>query len=264
MNAQTRDPRPLVPEPGTTAPKCFKLLIEYDGTAYHGWQHQGELPTIQGEIERALAAISGRRVRVFGSGRTDAGVHAWGQVASLSLETRLGPQELQRALNGLLPADIVIRGCALAEPGFHARYSARSKVYHYRILNRPTAAAVGRQYVWAVRRPLDRKAMRAALAPLLGRHDFKAFEGAGSPRRHSVREVISAELTEAAPDELLFAIEADGFLRGLVRNIVGTLVEVGKGKRPAEDVARILDSRDRRTAGITAPPQGLFLVEVRY
>lgn len=242
----------------------FKLIIEYDGTAYHGWQDQGDLPTIQGEIEKALAAISGRRVRVFGSGRTDAGVHAWGQVASVTLETRLGPRELQNALNSLLPADIVIRQCLPAEPAFHARYSASSKVYHYRILNRAVAPAVGRQYVWAIRHPLDRAAMRTAIAPLLGRHDFKAFEGAGSPRRHTVREVIAAELTETAPDELVFAIEADGFLRGMVRNIVGTLVEVGKGRRTPEDVERILRSRDRRNAGITAPPQGLFLVVVRY
>lgn len=242
----------------------FKLIIEYDGTAYHGWQDQGGLPTIQGEIEKALAAISGRRVRVFGSGRTDAGVHAWGQVANVALETRLGPRELQNALNSLLPADIVIRQCRPAEPTFHARYSATSKVYHYRILNRPVAPAVGRQYVWAIRHPLDLTAIRTAIAPLLGRHDFKAFEGAGSPRRHTMREVIAAELTETAPDELVFAIEADGFLRGMVRNIVGTLVEVGKGRRPPTDVERILRSRDRRNAGITAPPQGLFLVVVRY
>jgi tRNA pseudouridine38-40 synthase len=242
----------------------FKLIIEYDGTAYHGWQHQGALPTIQAEIEKALARISGGRVRVFGSGRTDAGVHAFGQVASLALDTRLGSQELQRALNSLLPADIVIRHCSAAEPAFHARYSAKSKTYHYRILNRAVAPAVGRQYVWAIRHPLDRAAMRAAIPALLGRHDFKAFEGAGSPRAHSVREVMSAELTETAPDELLFAISADGFLRGMVRNIVGTLAEVGRGRRPPADVARILASRDRRAAGITAPPQGLFLAEVRY
>ncbi len=244
--------------------KNFKLVIEYDGTAYHGWQDQHALPTIQGEIEKALATISGRRIRVFGSGRTDAGVHAWGQVASVALDTRLGPQELHSALNGLLPADIVIRECGLADPAFHARYSARSKLYHYRILNRPVAPAVGRQYVWSIRRPLDRAAMRAAIPPLLGRQDFKAFEGAGSPRANSVREVVAADLTETIPGELVFAIEANGFLRGMVRNIVGTLVEVGKGRRTPADVERVLHLKDRRNAGITAPPQGLFLVLVRY
>ncbi len=158
----------------------FKLIIEYDGTAYHGWQDQGALPTIQGEIEKALTTISGRRIRVFGSGRTDAGVHAWGQVASLGLETRLEPQELQNALNGLLPADIVIRECRLAAPDFHARYSASSKLYHYRILNRPVAPAVGRQYVWAIRHPLDRAAMRAAIAPAPRPSGFQGLRRGGA------------------------------------------------------------------------------------
>jgi tRNA pseudouridine38-40 synthase len=242
----------------------FKLIIEYDGSAYHGWQRQKADRSVQGEIERAIEKMTGRPVTLFGSGRTDAGVHALGQVANFLCDTRLTGSELQKGLNSLLPDDIVIRDCAPVAAKFHARYDVTAKTYHYRILNRPLPAAVGRQYLWHIRNPLAIGPMRSAAAVLLGTHDFKSFEGAGSPRSHTVRTVIRAEFRKAPDGHLFFEIEADGFLRYMVRNLVGTLVEVGRGKFGPADVEKILLSKNRDLAGPTAPARGLFLVRVRY
>lgn len=245
--------------------KNFRLTLEYDGTAYQGWQRQGAAPTVQAALEAAIAAITrAPAVVVHGAGRTDAGVHAFGQVANFHVETRLGAEELGRGLNGVLPRDIAVRECRLAADDFHARYHALSKLYRYRIVNRPVRPAIGRGYAWFVPRPLDLTAMRRAAAFFVGRHDFKAFENAGSPRRHTVRTVTAAEWREAAPGEPVFEIEADGFLRGMVRNIVGTLVAVGLGRIDPEALPAIIAGGDRRRAGPTAPPRGLFLMEVRY
>ncbi len=243
----------------------FKLIIEYDGTGYHGWQRQSNTCTIQGTIEDALKTMTEQPVTLIGSGRTDAGVHATGQVASFCLETRLTSDVFAKGLNSLLPPDIVIKDCAAVDETFHARYDAWSKVYDYRILNRPTPAALFRQYAWHIRKPLDLDAMRTAILCLKGEHDFSAFEGAGSPRSHAVRTAIDVSLTGKDADcYVVFSIEADGFLRHMARNIVGTLVDVGLGKISAEAFENILISKDRKQAGITAPAHGLFLREVKY
>jgi len=242
----------------------FKLIIEYDGSRYHGWQRQKEDRSIQGEIETALKTMTAGRVTLIGSGRTDAGVHAQGQVANFKCDTSLEPDALMNALNSLLEDDIVIKVCEPVSTSFHARYDAKSKVYHYRILNRPLPAAIGRQYTWFIRKTLNDEAMRAAIDLIIGRHDFKAFEGTGSARQHTTRHIYSAELTEQDSGLLVFQIEADGFLRYMVRNIVGTLVDVGLEKLTPHDFKRILDSKDRSQAGATAPAQGLMLMEVKY
>jgi tRNA pseudouridine38-40 synthase len=243
----------------------FKLTLEYDGTAYSGWQRQAEHRTVQAEVERAIACMTRRPATVFGAGRTDAGVHALGQVAHFHADTGLAPEVFLKGLNSLLPPDIAVRTCAQVPETFHARFGARSKVYRYHILNREDRAAVGRQYAWFIHRPLDADAMQAAARVLVGRHDFKAFESAGSPRAHTVRTITTAGWdVDTAERRLRFTVEADGFLRCMVRNIVGTLVAVGLGKMAPDAVAGILSSRDRRRAGATAPPQGLFLVRVDY
>ena len=242
----------------------FKLVIEYDGSRYHGWQRQKEDRSIQGEIEKALKTITTQSVTLIGSGRTDAGVHARGQVANFECNTRLEPEDLINGLNHLLENDIVIKVCEPVSASFHARYDARSKVYHYQILNRPLPAAIGRQYSWFIRKTLNREAMRAAIAYIIGSHDFKAFEGSGSPRQHTTRHIFSAELSEQDNALLVFEIEADGFLRYMVRNIVGTLVDVGLEKLPPPDFKRILDSKDRSRASATAPAHGLTLIKVNY
>jgi tRNA pseudouridine38-40 synthase len=244
--------------------KNFKIIIEYDGRAYHGWQRQKQDRTIQQEIETALLTMVGQRVVLHGSGRTDAGVHAYGQVANFCCETDLTPEIFQKGLGSLLPEDIVIRDCQTVAQSFHARYDVKSKIYQYKILNRMVPAAIGRQYAWYIRRKIDTAAMRSALTHIIGTHDFKAFEGTGSPRPHTTRNVIAAQLSENTEGRVVFKIEADGFLRFMVRNIVGTLVDVGLGKITADEFKRILESRDRRNAGATAPPQGLFLMEVKY
>lgn len=244
--------------------KNFKMIIEYDGTDYHGWQRQKQDRSVQGEIERAILTMTARQVILNASGRTDAGVHACGQVANFRCETELAPEIIQKGLNSLLPDDIVIKDCRRVADSFHARYDAKSKVYHYKILNRNLPAAIGRQYAWFIRRRLDTAAMRPALAHIIGSHDFKAFEATGSPRSHTTRNVMAAELTEDADNLVTFKIEADGFLRFMVRNIVGTLAKVGLGKIPPDALKKILESKDRSQAGATAPAHGLFLMEVRY
>lgn len=244
--------------------KNFKILIEYDGTAYHGWQRQKKDRTIQQEIEQALFTMTAGQVTLIGSGRTDAGVHALGQVANFQCETNLTDAVFQKGLNSLLPDDIVIRDCRLVDRSFHARYDVKSKIYHYQILNRNMPRAIGRQYAWFIRRKLDTAAMLSAIAHLVGRHDFKSFEGTGSPRSHTTREVMAADLIKNNDGSILFKIEADGFLRYMVRNIVSTLVDVGLGKIEAVDVKDILESKNRRNASPTAPAHGLFLMEVKY
>jgi tRNA pseudouridine38-40 synthase len=242
----------------------LKLIIEYDGSRYHGWQRQKEDRSIQAEIEKALKTITASSVTLIGSGRTDAGVHARGQVANFKCDTRLEPETIVNALNSLLEEDIVIQACEPVDTSFHARYDARSKVYQYRILNRPVPAAIGRQYSWFIRKPLNQEAMRAAIAHLIGQHDFKTFEGSGSASQQTTRHIYAAELTEQNSGLLMFEIEADGFLRYMVRSIVGTLVDVGLGKITPADFKSILDSRDRSRAGVTAPARGLILVKVNY
>lgn len=242
----------------------FKLIIEYDGTEYQGWQRQKNGCTIQEVIENAINIMTGKKVSLTGSGRTDAGVHALAQTANFHCNTELGPEMFQKGLNSLVPDNIVIKECCLVDDKFHARYDAKSKTYRYKILNQRLNSAISRRYVWHIRKTLDLEAMRSAIRYILGTHDFKAFEGSGSPRSSTIRTVINATLVEADQNNLSFQIEANGFLRYMVRNIVGTLVEVGLGKITSDDFKTILLSRDRNCAGATAPPHGLFLVNVKY
>jgi tRNA pseudouridine38-40 synthase len=244
--------------------KNFKLVIEYDGSAYHGWQRQKADVTIQGKIEAAINKLTGKQISLIGSGRTDAGVHAMGQVANFHCETRLSPETVQRGLNALLPDDIVILDCGIVPERFHARFDAKTKTYRYSILNRPFSAAIGRQYAWYVQQPLNKAAMRLALQLIVGIHDFKAFEGTGSPRAHTIRHLLRADLLDQGNGRFDFFFTANGFLKHMVRNIVGTLVDVGRGKIGPEAMESILKAADRSLAGATAPGPGLCLMRVCY
>jgi tRNA pseudouridine38-40 synthase len=245
-------------------PKNFKIIIEYDGARFHGWQRQKDDRTIQQAIETALTTMTGGRVILNGSGRTDAGVHACGQTANCLCQTDLPAAVFHKGLNSILPGDIVIKDCRRVAEEFHARYDVKSKIYHYRIINRNIPPAIGRQYAWFIRRKLDPAAMRSAISHIIGSHDFKSFEGAGSPRSHTTRNIMAAELVEHEDGVLIFKIEADGFLRYMVRNIVGTLVDVGLGKISPAQFSDILAAQNRRKASATAPAHGLFLMEVKY
>ncbi len=242
----------------------IKLLIEYDGTNYQGWQIQPEGPTVQGILEEKIGLLTGQPVQLFGSGRTDSGVHALGQVAHFRTQSQMDVRTIQRALNSLLPRDIVIQKAEEVGQGFHARKHSKSKIYEYRILNRNLRSAFHRGYVWHIPQKLDLTEMKKATQSLIGEHDFSAFRTVGSPTRTTVRRVIRAEWKRGQNGLIRFEIEANGFLKQMVRSIVGTLVEVGKGKLKAGDIPKILDSRDRKEAGPTAPAQGLFLKEVKY
>jgi tRNA pseudouridine38-40 synthase len=248
----------------------IKLVIEYDGTRYHGWQNQPHLPTVQGTIEAAVATIVKEPTAVTGAGRTDAGVHAEGQTAHFTTKARLGPEEWRRALNSLLPEDIVIRSAEKVSARFHARFSAVGKIYRYRILNRRDPPAIGRQYVWTVFSPLNTARMRSAAKALVGRHDFSSFQSSdpsrdreGKTGRTSICQIRRLEL-RVKGQEITFTIEADRFLQHMVRAIVGTLLEVGRGRRNAGEMASLLQKKDRRFGGPTAPPQGLCLLKVFY
>lgn len=244
----------------------FKLVIEYDGTAYCGWQRQANAPTIQATIEAVLQIMTKRPVTLIGSGRTDSGVHALKQTANFRCETKLSASIFLRGLNSLLPSDIVIKDCQEADESFHSRFDAISKTYDYHILNRAIPAAIRRQYAWHIRQPLDIHAMRIASEFLLGTHDFSAFEATGSPRAHSVRTIMNVCITTDGcdRDHLVVSIEANGFLRCMVRNIVGSLVRIGLHRTHVETLKTILASRDRQLAAAPAPAHGLFLREVTY
>jgi len=244
--------------------KNFKIAIEYDGTAYHGWQRQASDQTIQGEIEKALLTMTGNKVALTGSGRTDAGVHAFGQVANFHCNTTLSAGTFQKGLNSLLPEDIVITECRQVPDKFHARYDVKSKSYHYKILNRNLPAAIFKQYAWHIPKRLNLDAMVGSLGYIIGTHDFKAFEGTGSPRANTIRSVMHADLEKMDDGYLVFKIQGNGFLKFMVRNIVGTLVDVGLGKITPNDFNKILLLKDRNLAGMTAPAHGLFLMQVNY
>jgi tRNA pseudouridine38-40 synthase len=259
----------------------FKLTVAYDGSGFVGWQRQASGPSIQGLLEGALRELDGRHVEVAGAGRTDAGVHALGQVASVSLERTIDRLTLMRAVNSRLPASVRVVDAADAAPGFHARFDARSKTYCYRIWNSAVMSPFEHAYAWHVPSPiLDVAAMASAATLFEGRHDFAAFQAAGSDTRTTDREVFSSharagsdplrgggdprQCHEKAPDLITYEIAGAGFLRHMVRTIVGTLVEVGRGRRPAAWVSEVLRSRDRSEAGPTAPAGGLFLVKIDY
>ncbi|MFB3884710.1 MAG: tRNA pseudouridine(38-40) synthase TruA [Thermodesulfobacteriota bacterium] len=242
----------------------IRLLIEYDGTNYLGWQIQPKGSTIQGMIEEKLERITGERVHVIGSGRTDSGTHAFGQVAHFKTRSQLDVRSIQKALNSLLPSDIVIREAEEVEEDFHARRAAKSKVYEYRILNRELRSAFHHPYAWHIPQKLDLEEMRRVSRILIGEHDFSSFRSVGTPTRTAIRKVMRAEWKRGEDGFIRFEIEASGFLKQMVRALIGTLVEVGRGKIDSKDFQKILDSKDRKKAGPTAPAHGLFLREVKY
>jgi len=244
--------------------KKIKLVIAYDGSAYHGWQRQQNALTLQQVFEERLEKMLGEPVSVFASGRTDAGVHAQGQVAHFTTSSQLDPSVIAKGLNSLLPDDIFVREAMYVAEDFHARYSARRKSYEYRILNTMAPDIFQRRYVWHIRKKLDNEEIRRSLSLVLGEHDFSAFRSSGSGNRNPVRTMYRADLIEQKGGLIKIFMEADGFLRHMVRNLVGTLVEVGLGKMTAEGFGAVLKSADRRMAGPRAPAHGLFLVKVHY
>ena len=247
----------------------YKLTLQYDGTDFHGWQVQSDGRTVQGEVARALALLEGGEVVVHGAGRTDAGVHAEGQVASLRLTREIAPERLRAALNGNLARDVRVMEAGTAADDFHARYSARGKTYVYRILNAPVMSPFLARYALHEARPLDLERMRGAARLFLGRHDWTAFSAAQSEARTRVRTVTELEVTDqfdaCARGRLIeIRASADGFLRYMVRSIAGTLLAVGRGEAGEEVIERAIDTGDRSLAAATAPAHGLTLVEVRY
>lgn len=241
----------------------LKLLLEYCGTHYHGWQVQPGVVTIQGTLEACLSRITNAPVRVHAAGRTDAGVHALGQVAHFDTPSAIALHALQRGVNSLLPDDIVVREVHEVSGDFHARYSARQKTYAYVVQNHALRSALHGPYTWHVLQPLEVTAMRSAAQALLGQHDFSAFRAASCSARSPVRCLTHLAVQRRA-ERIIFVLRADGFLQHMVRNIVGTLVDIGRGKITPDAITAILHSRQRLEAGPTAPPQGLFLVRVTY
>ncbi|MEW6351954.1 MAG: tRNA pseudouridine(38-40) synthase TruA [Thermodesulfobacteriota bacterium] len=243
----------------------FRAVLEYDGTGYHGWQLQPGIPTVQGEVERVLERILCRPTRVHAAGRTDAGVHASGQVIHFIAEWSHGPERLQKACNSLLPGEVTVRSVEDASPEFHARHSAVSKTYVYRILSREIRSSLERLYVWHVPYRLDVGAMRDAASEVVGAHDFAAFGLATDGTPSTVREILEASwVSDPASGVLTFTVRGTGFLRYMVRSLVGTLVMVGRGKISPEDIRDILRSGDRNRSGPTAPARGLTLARVDY
>lgn len=239
----------------------LKLLIEYDGTNYSGWQRQENGPTIQGEIERALSQILQQSVNVIGAGRTDAGVHARGQTANVQTNATLQLYEIKHGLNALLPEDIVIHTVEEVSSEFHARYSAKERCYSYSITRTPVALL--RNYSWYVKYALNIDPMRWASAAILGTHDFESFCKANSDVEHYRCTILSASW-QAEETMLTFTIRADRFLHGMVRALVGTIVDVGRGYISLEDFLDILSKKNRSAAGMAAPAKGLVLEQVIY
>jgi tRNA pseudouridine38-40 synthase len=238
------------------------IVVEYDGTRYCGFQTQARGQTIQAELERALGAVTQEERRVVGAGRTDAGVHARGQVAHFKTNWRHSWAELRRALNALLPDDIVVHQLLPVAPEFHARYSARSRWYRYSVFNRPLRSPFAARFAYHLATALDVEAMNAAAECLLGQHDFAAF-GQSPNGGHTVREICMARWRREE-DRVFFDVEANAFLRHMVRSLVGTLLWVGTGKIGPAEFAGILVGKERSAAGVTAPPQGLCLERVAY
>jgi len=241
----------------------LKLTLAYDGTRLVGWQRQAEGDSVQGLLEDALARFEGSPVTVHGAGRTDAGVHALGQVASVHLTCTHDVTTLTRALNAQLPEDVRVLAIEEMSADFHARFNARSKTYRYQIRHGTIADPFERAYVWHMPERLDVDGMSRGASAVVGRHDFAAFQSIGSPTRDSVRTVTRSVITDA-DGRLTYEIAGDGFLRYMVRAIVGTLVEIGRGFREPESMASLLRGSARGDAGPTAPPHGLFLVRVDY
>jgi tRNA pseudouridine38-40 synthase len=241
-----------------------KLVLEYDGTRFVGWQLQPNGPSVQAEVERALESLHKGPRRVTAAGRTDAGVHALGQVVSFAEPEPLPVKAYVQGMNALLPPDVAVRAASLESDGFDARRSASGKRYRYRIENGPVRSPLVRLVAWEHFRPLDAGAMRAAAVHLLGRHDFACFQASDCACEHAVREIRRCEVNGERGGRIDVVLEATAFVKNMVRNITGTLVEVGLGKRTPDSIGPLLLTGDRTLAGPTAPPQGLCLEEVFY
>ncbi|MBI4042562.1 MAG: tRNA pseudouridine(38-40) synthase TruA [Deltaproteobacteria bacterium] len=241
----------------------IKIVLEYDGSRFHGWQRQPKHLTVQQSVEEALAILLQRKEPIIGSGRTDAGVHAFGQVAHCAVSDRYSDGELLKGLNRLLPKDIVVREVAAVSDEFHARKSAIAKTYRYLVLNQGVRPAILREYYWWVPHPLDYEKMKEALEKIQGTHDFKGFQVKGSSIRETRRTLLFAGMDVA---ERIVQIEliANGFLKQMARSIVGTLVDVGRGRFSPERIEEILSLKDRSLAGRTAPAAGLYYISAHY
>jgi len=247
----------------------LKLVLSYDGCEFSGWQVQPDASTIQGVLATAIGRLTGEKVLPQGSGRTDAGVHALAQVATFGTESPIPAENLVKALNDILPGSIRVLEASESPADFHARKSARAKTYRYRIYRRPICPPFLARYVWHYPYPLDENAMRRAACLVVGEHDFTSFaavdpeRGQDEEEGSSVRTILSSAW-EAAGDELAYIVRGNGFLHHMVRNLVGTFILVGKGTMAPEQVRRILEARNRSSAGATVPASGLYLVSVEY
>lgn len=254
-----------IDRPDPELPRNIRLTLAYDGTAYAGWQYQPDRLSVQEVLERAILAVTGTAVRPIASGRTDAGVHALAQLVGFRTHCRLAADVLKRALNANLPPDVVVLSAADAPPEFHPLRSVARKRYRYVLHNSPDRDLFRRAYCWHWGLHLDVAAMQRAATALVGTHDFASFQTSGAPRASSIRTVYELTVQRCPPplaDVIHMEVEANGFLYNMVRSIVGTLVEVGRGAQPEAWPAAVLQACDRRRAGPTAPPQGLFLAEV--
>jgi tRNA pseudouridine38-40 synthase len=254
----------------------IRIIVAYDGTGFHGWQRQPSVPTVQARLEEAIAQVTGEPVKLFGSGRTDAGVHALGQVANFASSCRIPLSNLIKAVNNVLPPEVRVRQAGEVAPGFHARFDVRSKTYRYKILRSEVCSPFLWRFVWHYPYALDRRRMAVAARSFIGTHDFTSFAASGASeddgpeqeRAESAsmtRTVFSSKILWSAKTQILaYEVRGGGFLHHMVRNLAGTLVEVGRGKLQPDDVLRILKARDRSLAGPTAPAQGLCLLRVEY
>ncbi|MDE3241523.1 MAG: tRNA pseudouridine(38-40) synthase TruA [Nitrospirota bacterium] len=241
----------------------FKLILEYDGTSYAGWQRQPDQPTVQAALEDAIQKVTQTHIAVIGAGRTDTGVHALGQVVSFRSDKPLSPRDWRRALNAHLPPDISVQAAESVSDDFHARHWAKAKQYEYRILHQPDRPALERNRAWHIYGPLDLDNVQTAASLLLGRHDFSSFQGHPTDTKDPICNLERLDLLQEGP-RIRLVFVADRFLKQMVRAIVGTLVEVGQGKRQPQAMKDILEAKDRRAAGYTAPAQGLYLMRVEY
>ena len=243
--------------------KRFKLEIEYDGTNYYGWQKQIDKPTIQGELEKTIMKMTGQKIVLHGSGRTDAGVHAKKQIAHFDCDTKIRDIDFLKGINSLSAEDIIIRKCSEVDEFFHSRFSAIKKTYQYTILNTKMPVAINRQYSWHIKEKLNITKMQEGADFLIGEYDFCAFEKKGTPLFHTTRKIITAKFNKKN-NYIYFEITANGFLRYMVRNILGSLVELGKNKISLKDFYLILTSKDRNKNQACAPAHGLLLLSVEY
>jgi len=244
--------------------RTFKMIVEYDGTGYHGWQQQKRRPTIQQTLEEMIGIIANEKIKVIGSGRTDAGVHALNQVAHFRTTSKLDADRLCYGINCLLPDEIVIKNLTEVDENFHAQRDVVSKIYLYRILNTPTRSVLHRHYAWHIPYALDLERMKTAASFLEGPHNFSSFCATGTDVIGKDRTILKIDIKPGPDGFIRIWIEADGFLRYMVRNIVGTLVDVGRGRTQPVELVNILEAKDRKVAGPTAPACGLFLKEVKY